>query len=47
MLELELKELCEEFISILDVLKENDIITEEELKMHSEKKIKFLEVLNN
>lgn len=46
MFELELKELCEDFICILDELRVKNLISEEELEEHSKKKIKFLEILN-
>lgn len=46
MFELELKELCEDFICILDELRVKNLISQEELEEHSEKKLKFLEILN-
>lgn len=40
---LELKQLCEEFIDILYLLKEKDIISKQELDICLEKKISFIE----
>lgn len=40
---LELAKVCEEFICILEVLKTNDLITEEEFILHSKIKEKFIE----
>lgn len=39
---LELKQLCEEFIDILYLLKEKDIISKQELDICLEKKISFI-----
>jgi hypothetical protein len=44
--EIELKELCEDFICMLDELRVKNLISDEELEAHSEKKLKFLEILN-
>lgn len=46
MFELELKELCEDFICILEELRVKDLISEEELETHSKKKLEFLEKFN-
>lgn len=46
MFELELKELCEDFICILDELRVKNLISQEELEEYSEKKLKFIEILN-
>ncbi|SHK51024.1 hypothetical protein [Tepidibacter formicigenes] len=39
----ELKSLCEEFMDILSKMKEKNIISEEEYKEYSSKKIEFLQ----
>lgn len=41
-LELELKSLCEEFMEILIDLRDRKEISDEELKLHQKKKLKFL-----
>ncbi|WMM25545.1 hypothetical protein RBU61_02455 [Tissierella sp. MB52-C2] len=40
---LELAKVCEEFICILNKLKANSIITEEEFILYSKEKIRFIE----
>ena len=40
---LELAKVCEEFICILNKLKANSIITEEEFLLYSKEKIRFIE----
>lgn len=45
MFELELKELCEDFICILDELRVKNLISQEELEEHSEKNLNSLKYL--
>jgi hypothetical protein len=43
--EIELKELCEDFICMLDELRVKNLISDEELEAHSEKNLNSLKYL--